>query len=58
MTSVDGAAVALSGLAAVCLAVASTLQHRAVETVPVGNALDPRLVVEALRRPDWLLGGG
>lgn len=44
--------------AALCYAVAATLQHRAVGREPATHTLDPRLLGRLIRRPLWMSGVG
>lgn len=44
--------------AALCYAVAATLQHRAVGREPATHTLDPRLLGRLVRRPLWMSGVG
>ena len=50
-------AVALALASATCYAIASTLQHRAARREKPHATLDPRLLLQLLRRPLWLAGG-
>jgi len=43
--------------AALCYAVAATLQHRAARQEPTQATLDPRLLVRLIHRPQWVVGG-
>ncbi len=50
------AALAALGAAA-CFGLASAVQHRAASREQAVAAMDPRLLLRLLRRPEWLVGG-
>ncbi|MDQ3825007.1 MAG: hypothetical protein M3325_04400, partial [Actinomycetota bacterium] len=51
-------AVPAAVVGAASFGLASAIQQRATKEVPTTGTLDPRLLVELIRRPAWVVGIG